>query len=135
VIRQRVTLEELPAFLGKAFGEILRVAGQQQATPTGPPYGRYRPTDGGFDVEVGFPVSAPVKHDLRVEPGTLPAGRAAKTMHVGDYSEVGAAYEDVQKWLADHDLVPHGPPFECYLDGPDVPNPRTEVYFPCRSAE
>ena len=44
---------------------------------------------------------------------------------------IGAAYEAVQTWLVRNGYVGGGEPWECYLDGPDAPQPRTEVFFPC----
>jgi effector-binding domain-containing protein len=52
-------------------------------------------------------------------------------MHVGSYDGVAAAYTAVEQWLAAHDLSPIGDPWESYLDGPEVPQPRTVVSFPC----
>ena len=47
VVRGHATAAELPAFLGGAFGEVMEQLGAQQVGPAGPPFGRYRPTDGG----------------------------------------------------------------------------------------
>ena len=134
VVRGHVTVEELPQFLGGAFGEVIAVLDKQGLHPTGAPFGRYRPTDGGFDVEVGFPSSDVVKPDGRVEASELPGGRVARTMHVGAYGDVGAAYESAIAWLTDEGCITTGEPWECYLDGPEVVEPRTEVFIPCTAA-
>jgi effector-binding domain-containing protein len=55
-------------------------------------------------------------------------------MHVGDYAGLGAAYEAATAWLTDNGYVVTGEPWECYLDGPEVPEPRTEVFIPCTEA-
>jgi effector-binding domain-containing protein len=131
-VRGHVASDGIAAFLGEAFGEVARVTGQQGLRIAGAPFGRYRPTgDGAMDVEAGFPVHGSVTAAGRVEPVTLPGGRMARTLHVGDYAAVGAAYEAVQAWLVENGYVGAGEPWESYLDGPDVPKPRTEVVFPC----
>lgn len=133
-VRGHVDVAGLPAFLGSAFEDVLRVVTEQHLSPAGPPYGRFRPTGDGFDVEAGFPVSGPVDPSGRVDVGELPGGSAAEVMYRGSYDEVAAAYEAVAAWLAANGLVPAGEPWESYLDGPEVPVPRTVVRFPCRPA-
>jgi effector-binding domain-containing protein len=68
----------------------------------------------------------------RVEPAVLPGGTVARTLHVGSYDTVAAAYEATESYLTDNGYEPSGPAWECYLDEPDVPQPRTEVFMPCR---
>jgi len=134
VVCGHVTTDQLPEFLGSAFGEVITVLDKQGLIPAGAPFGRYRPTDGGFDVEVGFPCSGAVEATGRVEPAELPGGRVARTMHVGSYDEVGEAYEAAIAWITDEGYVVTAAPWECYLDGPEVPEPRTEVFVPCEPA-
>ena len=136
VVRGHVKVEEIQEFLGPAFGEVINVIDKQGLHPTGAPFGKYRPVEGGgeFDVEVGFPCSDVVEPAGRVEPAELPGGRVARTLHVGAYGDVGAAYEATFSWLTDEGCVTAGEPWECYLDGPEVPEPRTEVFVPCETA-
>lgn len=131
VVRGHIEVAEIPAFLGDAFGEAVRVMTDQHLTPAGPPFARWRPTGEAFDVDAGFPVSAPVTPDGRVEADTLPGGPVATVMHIGDYGAVSAAYVFVAEWLGAHGYVSAGEPWECYLDGPEVPDPKTLVRFPC----
>lgn len=135
VVRGRVDPEEMKDFLGGAFGEVISVLDEQGLHPTGAPFGRYRMAEeGGFEVEVGFPCNDVVKPQGRVEASELPGGRVARTMHVGAYDQVGNAYEAAVRWLTDEGYVTVGAPWECYLDGPEVPEPRTEVFVPCEHA-
>lgn len=135
VVRGHVMTEDLPEFLGPAFGEVILLLDKEGLHPTGAPFGKYHPTDdGGFDAEVGFPVSDVVHPAGRVEPSELPGGRVARTLHVGSYGEVAAAYEALTNWIIDEGCVAAGEPWECYLDGPEVQNPRTEVFMPCEKA-
>ncbi|GAB2749610.1 GyrI-like domain-containing protein [Nocardioides pakistanensis] len=134
VVKGHVPLAGIGEFLGSAFTEVIKVIDQQGLHPTGAPFARYRVTDQEFDVEAGFPVSDVVKPEGRVEADELPAGRVARTMHVGAYDEVDKAYEAATAWLTDEGCVTVGAPWECYLDGPEVENPRTEVFIPCTTA-
>lgn len=55
---------------------------------------------------------------------------------------LGGALAEVMRVVGEQGLQPAGPPFgrygvtagapwECYLDGPEVPEPRTGVFIPC----
>lgn len=131
VVKAYVEPAHLPGFFGPAFGEVMAVVGQQGRAVTGPPFGRYVPKDGGFDVTAGFPVDAAVTASGRVLPDELPGGSVATTMHTGGYDAVAAAYEAATSWLEQHDLAVTDVPWESYLDGPEVPEPRTRVCVPC----
>ncbi|QBR91521.1 GyrI-like domain-containing protein [Nocardioides euryhalodurans] len=136
VVRADVDVGEFPGFLGGAFEEVMTVLAQQGLDPTGPPLGRYVPVAAGrFRVEAGFPAARPVTASGRVVPAELPGGTVARCLHRGPYEEVAAVYRAVTDWVEDHGLTVSGPPWECYLDEPDVPQPRTEVLVPCAAAE
>jgi effector-binding domain-containing protein len=132
VVRGEVPAAGLPAFLGAAFGEVMQALSAQGLGPVGPPIGRYVPTAQGFIVEAGFPTTAAVTPVGRVVPIELPGGPAARLLHRGDYSTIAPAYDAVRAWLEAEGYVPAGEPWEAYLDGPDVAEPRTFVYQPCR---
>jgi effector-binding domain-containing protein len=136
VVCGRITMDQIAGFLGGAFGEVMGVLAAQDMHPVGPPFARYRFLEGGvlvLEVEAGFPVSGAVSAAGRVEPTSLPGGRVATTMHVGDYAGVGAAYDAASQFLTDEGYEVAGTPWECYLDDPEVPAPRTEVFMPCRT--
>ena len=131
VVRGHVTTEEITDFLGAAFDETLAAIAAQHRVPAGPPFGRYRIVDDGFDVEAGFPASAEVVASGRVEATTLPGGLVATTIHTGSYDGMAEAYRAVEEWLETEGYRVSGAPWEFYLDAPDVLEPRTEVHFPC----
>ena len=136
VIRGHVAHDGIAAFLGQTFGEIMAVLQGQHALVTGAPFGRYQAADdGGWRVEAGFPVENTPEPEGRTQLTSLPGGPVARTVHLGDYGALGNAYQAVQNWLTDHGYQQRGAPWECYLDGPEVATPRTEVFFPCRQDE
>lgn len=58
---------------------------QNQINPAGAPFLRYHVIDmaGEMDIEVGFPIIAPLLGDERVKAGLLPAGRYANLVYTG----------------------------------------------------
>ncbi len=132
VVHKKVSPDKIAEAVGTAFGAVAATLAAQGLAPEGPPFARYRMTGAGdWDVEAGFPAREPVAADGGVVASTLPGGRAARTVHTGDYAELAAAYDAIKGWVVDNGYVPDGEPWECYLDEPDVPQPRTEVFLPC----
>lgn len=134
VVRGHVAMDGIAAFLGDAFGEVARLLEEEHGDVAGPPFARYHRTPDGFDVEAGFPAAGPFTPAGRVELDELPAGPTASVMNVGSYEGIAAAYEAVSDWLGAHGYEPSADPWESYLDGPEVPEPRTLISFPCRPA-
>lgn len=133
VVHGHTSITEIGDFLGRAFGDVVAAVERQGGTVVGPPFGRYRQaTDGELDVQAGFPVAAPVTAEGSVRPGTLPGGRAARTLHRGPYDGVAAAYEAALGWVTENHCAVSAAPWETYLDAPDVEQPRTQVFVPCR---
>jgi effector-binding domain-containing protein len=132
VIRAHVAVEGVPAFLGGAFGEVMAALAAQGLEVTGPPFARYAVGGEGFDIEAGFPSSAPVSPAGRVEASELPGGPAIVVLHRGSYDDLAAAYRAGEQWQAENHWIATSAPWEAYLDGPDVAEPRTIVHLPCR---
>src|SRR5882757_4322258 len=81
-------------------------------------------------VEIGVELLVPCELTGRVVSSTLPAGRAAKTVHYGSYAELGAAHDAVITWCAEQGLTRTGVRWEVY--GPHSDDPAevwTEVYW------
>jgi effector-binding domain-containing protein len=133
VVRGLVTRAELPQFLGGAFEETLNAITGQGRAPAGPPFARYRVDGDDFAVEAGFPSTGAVGPTGRVTGGELVGGTAVRVLYRGPYERIAEAYEAGEKWLADRGCTPSGPPWESYLDEPDVAEPRTVVHLPFRS--
>lgn len=132
VVRGLASHAGISEFLGGVFPEVMGVVGAQGLQPAGMPFGCYVPTPEGFQIEAGFPTSAPVAPTGRVVASSIPGGPAIQVLHQGPYSGVAAAYEAAETWLVNNNWESTGPPWETYLDGPEVAEPRTVVYFPCR---
>ncbi len=134
-IRDRNLRGDLPGFLAAAFPELferLRVLG---VSPVGAPFVIYHEFGvDGIDAEVCLPVPHTVAAEGRVQSRSLPAMTVARTLHVGPYEDLGAAYGAVSAWVARHGFEGAGPIQERYLNGPgDGVAPggyRTEIEMP-----
>lgn len=132
-MRGRILPGEIPTFLGAAYSKVPAASAQQGLRLSGPPYARYRfEKDGTIEVEAGFPVSGVMVRTGDVGPGTLPGGHVVTTLHVGAYDKLADAYEALDIYLSKNGYERAGSAWECYLDDPDVPEPRTKVYQPAR---
>jgi effector-binding domain-containing protein len=131
VLSGTCSMEEVGAFLATAFERVLAALAHAAVAVDGKPFARYDMVEGGFRVEAGFPCPADLDLDGDVHTITLPSGTAAMTTHVGPYAGVASAYAAIEQWFAASGHRPTGSPWETYLDGPEVPEPRTTVTWPC----
>ncbi|MET9630723.1 GyrI-like domain-containing protein [Lentzea sp. NPDC006480] len=80
------------------------------------------------NVEVGVELTVPCPLTGRVVASELPAARVARTVHIGPYSELGAAHQAVLVWCAANGFRPTGTRWEIY--GPHDPvEPWTEICY------
>lgn len=128
-IREQLPLSELPAFFGRAFGELGQIIQGAGASIAGAPFARYfSVSPERVDVELIFPTNIPVAASGRAKSVELPGGLAARTRHVGPYDQMAPAYAAVNEWLAAHAKKPTDAPHEVYLSDPgSVPNPADWV--------
>jgi effector-binding domain-containing protein len=133
--RVPVTIPEIGGVLGPAFGEVYGYLGAHGVEPEGPPFVVYHGMPEGdrpFDIEICAPVARVIDPPDGWQTRVLPGGEFATLVHVGPYDTVGAAYESLGAWIAEHDLAIVGPPREVYMSEPDTPPERiaTIVEFP-----
>jgi effector-binding domain-containing protein len=127
VVRERVPVDELPQFFGRALHQAMTFLQAQGHHPVGPPIALYHGMpDGSVDVEAGFPVEAPITPGEGVTPGRLPGGRIVEAVHVGPYDAMEATYGEVMAWMSERRLTPAEEMWEVYLTDPDArPDPAT----------
>jgi effector-binding domain-containing protein len=144
--RLPVPLSEIGGVMGTAFGEVYGHLAKLGVASAEPPFVIYHGTPNGdepFDIEVCAPVARAVDPPPGWRVQELPAGTFVTLLHLGPYDTVGAAYDTVTAWIADHGLVAAGAPREVYLSEPDTPPeqirtiielPVTEVAIPAATA-
>ena len=138
-IREQRPQDDLPAFLRGAFAELFGYLRELRVAPAGPPmvlYFGFGPD--GVDAEVCVPIATTVAPRGRVGSRSLPAMTVARTLHVGRYEELRAAYAAVSTWAQSRGFEVAGPFQERYLNGPgDGVTPseyRTEIEVPVARA-
>lgn len=127
---QSIPQDRVATFLGQAFPALFSTLGAAGVNPVGPPLARYHVAEDTFDVTAGVPFrgSLAVEPPMVVEvvaPCTL-----ATTLHVGPYDRLPEAFHAVIEWTQANGCTIVADPWESYLDGPDVAQPRTKVCFP-----
>jgi effector-binding domain-containing protein len=134
--REKIQMEVAPA-----IKEILAALAAEGQRPNGPMFMHHLTMSGShFDVEVGFPTSAPLRASGRVKPSELPAARVARTVYQGPYEGLFSAWDEFGKRLVSEKLVdsavlaPILTLWERYLVGPesgsDASQWRTELNLP-----
>ena len=136
VVRTRAPVERLPQVLGPAWGAVIARAGKVGAAPSDAPFVAYHDMDmQDLDLEIGFTFARPLAGAGDVHAGETPAGKAVQCLHVGPYDQLGAAYQALEAWVAEHGLQHAGPAYEFYLDDPQEVPPdqlRTREVLPVR---
>lgn len=118
-IRDRVPMNQLPAFFGAAYAELGAAGGAQL---TGPPFAIYHAfEEDAIDVSAVMPVRSRLPATGRVVPIELAGGPAVQVKHVGPYDELSATYGAIEKWIAEHHRARAGAPREIYMTMPTVP--------------
>ena len=135
-IRLRTPVGNLPAEMGKAYGEIAMLLGRQGSGPSGLALAVYHNMDmNDLDVEIGFPVAEAIRAEGRMKPGALPGGRTAVAVHHGPYDKIESTYDALMKFIQREKVVAQGLCYEVYLNDPRSVKPDdllTEINFPLK---
>ena len=136
-VHTRATAEHIGEKFNEAVPKIAAHVAAVGGVIVGPPYTRYHAVGpGGFDMEIGFPVMAPISHNGEVVPGELPAVEAAIAVHEGGYDQLPASYEQIEHWITDHGHEAAEGMWETYLTDPGAqPDPstwRTQIVWPLK---
>ncbi|HEX2914468.1 MAG TPA: GyrI-like domain-containing protein [Chloroflexia bacterium] len=134
--RTRLTMQELPQFLGQTYGAVMQYLGELREEPAGPPFAIYYNFDmNDLDIEAGFPVSKEYPAGYGLVSCEFPAGKMATCLHIGPYEQLKNAYDALSEWIKTRGYEPLGPTIEFYLNGPETPPDKlqTLIAFPLKS--
>lgn len=138
--RADLRVREIPALLGSSFGQVYGYLDGLNVRPTEPPFVIYHGMPGPFDLPIEIEICAPLPAPVDPPEGwrllDLPAGIFASIVHVGSYDTLGAAYDELDAWIAEHGYAVHGAPREVYLSEPGTlpAETRTVVEYPVAKA-
>jgi effector-binding domain-containing protein len=105
-IRTRTSMEGLPAFFDRAFGEVHGHISQAGQHPSGPAFALYHTQDpSDFDLEAGFPVAAPVAGNGDVKASEIPGGKVCTTLLVGPYEGLESDTWGYEVYISDPTTV------------------------------
>ena len=135
-IRTRVSVQDLPQVLGKAYGAIAQYLGELGEQPAGPPFVAYYNMDmQALDVEIGFPVSRGLSGKGDIQAGEIPGGKVVTCLYTGPYSDIGPAYNALSQWMKENGHEATGVAYEMYLNDPGQTPPQelqTQIMFPLK---
>lgn len=126
------TMQDLPAKLGRTYGEIENWAAKRRVHISAP-FARYRFfSPSACKLEAGYIVDRAVPGDKRIQVRDDGGYTALTALHTGPFSGVSAAYEALEEYMRIHGYASAGAPMEYYLTPPDTPpeHQRAEIVWP-----
>lgn len=124
-LRRTVRPDHAGDDIGAGMQALFETAAAANLITVGPPsttylgdFGSGEPTEVDFGIAVTFGAGEGRTGECTLR-RTEPA-RTVRTVHHGDYSRLGQAYDTLQQWLRDSDYRAAGPPTELYLVGPEA---------------
>ena len=138
-VKDSVPMDQISMKMGEMFGEILGVLQSNDVEVRSNPLCVYHTWDqenGVTVMEAGIPIlkATEINVEGRVETSSIPAGNAAKAIHMGSYSNLDRTHYAIDEWAQENGIEFIGPPWEVYITDPgtepDTANWITEVYYP-----
>lgn len=148
-----VPMATISELFDAVFGVVFSAAFERGLAPAGPPFALYtRVSDGpdaSADLEIGFPLGAPLTGPLvddpveidgrRLEASELPAADIAVTSYLGGYDGLGRAWGEFLGHIAATGRTPGLPFWETYVTDPtpdaDPATLRTDLYCVVRTPD
>ena len=135
IIHLTIPREEIRNVMGPGLNELMAAVAAQGIAPAGPWFTHHlKMHPDTFDFEIGVPVTAPVVAAGRMTPSQWLAMKVARTVFHGDFEGLGAAWGELDPWIAANGHTPAPDLWERYVAGPESnPDPatwRTELNRP-----
>ena len=133
VFKGKTAFPELSATIRKGMDNVYAMLPSLNVAPHGHNVVVYKGSlapGSTADIEVGVIVARAFDKTGDVEPSTLPAGEAIRTVHVGPYFELRRANLRLQDWLVANGRRQTGVSWEIYGDwNDDQSKLETEIYI------
>ena len=130
VIEAKITPEKFGEMLGESYGRIEGHIAKMGVEASGMPFARYHDmSDGTMHLAAGIPIAREIEGDggdIVYQP--LPGGKAATTIYLGEYHEVGAAWQKLSAWM---EANGHGSVFSTFGGWDVYENDPGSVSDPC----
>ena len=135
LIHLTIPRSEMRTVMQPGLMEVMAAVKAQGIGPAGPWFTHHiTMTPENFDFEICVPVTKPVTPVGRVQAGQRPVTRVARTLYHGSYEGLGAAWGELNAWVAANGHSSRPDLYECYMAGPesssDPSNWRTELSRP-----
>lgn len=136
-IREKTTDADLPATLGKLYGELMAYANEQGLEVEGKPFAAYHEWNPpSVDVEAGLATKTLAKKTDRINAYKTDETEVVYISHFGSYESSEASHMVIGYWMEENKREAAGPPFEVYVSDPDsepdTTKWQTDIYYPLK---
>jgi len=139
VIHSRITGQELPAFLGEAYGKIMNFLGPQAESLAIWAFVAFYNMDmQDLEIDAGFTLVKEMAGEGEIQSSFIPGGPQISCMHYGPYEACSEAYEAMNAWISENGHQATGVAYEFYLNDPQTVSPdqiATQIVFPLKSMQ
>jgi effector-binding domain-containing protein len=125
------------AVMEKSFGQLATDVEKAKVQPVGPAFCLVTKWDEATkqtEMICAFPVAGNAKVPAKYKIQQVPAGKAVKAVHKGDYSGLMNAHMEIDTYMKSKNLTMAGNPWEVYVTDPlaekDTAAWVTEIYYP-----
>lgn len=133
VVASQIPAEGLPAKLGEIYGKVYQYLAGLGQPPAGAPFVAYYNMDmQNLTIEAGTVVAGPLPGEGDILASALPDRMVATVTYTGPYPGMGAAYEELTRWVQEHGYQASGVVYEFYLNNPADTAPealQTQIVF------
>jgi effector-binding domain-containing protein len=121
------TIESISSKMGKGYGTLFTLIGQQQLKP-GKVMAVYHTMTPPWVFDIAVEVDkAPVELTNGVLFKTIAGGDAIVVHYKGSYENIHNAYQQIEEWLKKNNKQKAGPPMEVYLNDPAMVKDKNEL--------
>jgi effector-binding domain-containing protein len=127
IVDSVVTVDSFSSKMGKGYGILFTLIGQQQLKP-GKVMAMYHTITPPYIFDIAVEVDkAPMQVTDGVQYKTIAGGDAIVVHYKGPYENIHNAYQQIEEWLKKNNKQMAGPPIEVYLNDPATVKDKNEL--------